>query len=78
MRDQNQLIDMLGGNRDVAEEIGVDHTSVSRWRRLGIPAEHFVTVARLAKRKGIAVTAEQIARLPVARRNRTRTPAEVS
>lgn len=33
-----QLIDALGGNRDVAAMIGVRHNTVSTWRERGFPA----------------------------------------
>ena len=55
------LLEQIGSNSDIGAALGVDHTRVSHWRRTGIPAEHWVGIAMLARRNGIALTAEEVA-----------------
>ena len=54
----------LGGNTEIAAEIGVDDTTVSTWRRRGIPARRWPALVELASRKGKPVTFETLAALP--------------
>lgn len=46
------VLDKLGGNTAVAAEIGVDDTTVSTWRRRGIPPGRWPALVELASRKG--------------------------
>ena len=55
------LLEQIGTNSEIGVALWVDHTRVSHWRRTGIPAEHWVGIAMLARQHGIDITAEQVA-----------------
>jgi hypothetical protein len=50
--DHSTIIDNLGGTYAVARGVGCDPSRVSRWRKVGIPAERFPVIVRLAARCG--------------------------
>jgi hypothetical protein len=56
------LLERLGTNTEIGDALGLDHTTISRWRTEGIPPRNWVAVALVAQREGIEITAEDIAR----------------
>lgn len=48
-----ELIDALGGNRAVADALGVAPNVVANWRNRNIPWQRRHQIARLAETKGI-------------------------
>lgn len=57
----NLLMDLFGGGRRLADELGVDHSVVSRWASTGargnqgrIPTHYNLAIREAAARKGIA------------------------
>lgn len=57
----NLLMDLFGGGRELARELGVDHSIVSRWASFGprgnhgrIPAHYNLAIYEAAERRGIA------------------------
>jgi DNA-binding transcriptional regulator YdaS (Cro superfamily) len=69
--DHSTIIDGLGGTFAVARAVGCDPSRVSRWRKVGIPAERFPVIVKLAKRHGLPeVTLEALyaGRLALVRR----------
>jgi transcriptional regulator with XRE-family HTH domain len=65
------LLKRLGSNPEIAAALGLDHSTVSRWRTGGIPSRHWVAVARYAaKRLNMPVSAEDIASARVRPRSR--------
>ena len=56
------IIEALGDYEEVGREVGVHGRRVHHWKTLGIPVRHWMAVAALAERKGVAgVTFEGIA-----------------
>jgi hypothetical protein len=53
MSEHNNLIDSLGGNKLLCRELGQKQSTISNWRRRGVPWRWRPTVARLAKEKRI-------------------------
>lgn len=60
--EHDALLRRLGGNEYVAGKLGVHFTSVSRWKRYGIPPLYWHQVVKLAKARRIKVSVEQLAR----------------
>lgn len=59
------VLDTLGGNSVVAPALGVDDSTVSTWRRRGIPAGRWPALVRLASDRGASeITFEALAALP--------------
>jgi hypothetical protein len=56
------LLQRLGTNTQIGDALGLDHTTISRWRTEGIPPRNWVAVALVAQHAGIEITAEDIAR----------------
>ena len=50
-----QLIEKLGGNRVLAETLGVTPNAVSNWRTRGIPWKVRPVIARMAAERGLAL-----------------------
>jgi hypothetical protein len=50
--DHSTIIDQLGGTYAVAHAVGCNPSNVSRWRKVGIPAERFPIIVKLAARSG--------------------------
>lgn len=58
------VLDKLGGNSAIAAELGVDDTTVSTWRRRGIPPGRWPALVKLASQRGIPdVSFESLASL---------------
>jgi hypothetical protein len=55
-----EIIDRLGGNRSVAQRLGRDRTSVSRWRILGIPAVAWPHILKLASTHHIPLSLDDL------------------
>lgn len=73
----DQIIEHLGGFRHVAGKLGLDPTTVWRWKGNGIPPERWPAVLHLAKRKGLIVTLDQLMRAsPVSRRKAPAKPKD--
>jgi hypothetical protein len=51
--DTDAIIDALGGNRTVADTLGVYPSAVAMWRNNGIPTKRCLELCRLAKRLGV-------------------------
>lgn len=54
------LFDLFGGGRELARELGVDHSTVSRWASDGprgnrgkIPTHYNLSIVEAARRRGI-------------------------
>jgi hypothetical protein len=56
------LLQRLGTNTQIGDALGLDHTTISRWRTEGIPPRNWVAIALVAQQAGIRITAEDIAR----------------
>lgn len=56
------VIERLGGYRYVARHVERDPTTVCRWQQTGIPAEHWPAILRLARRKGVRLSLDQLQR----------------
>lgn len=46
------VLDALGGYREVANDLGLEPTVVWKWQKFGLPAKRWPTIVALAKRKG--------------------------
>jgi hypothetical protein len=60
--DHASIIVRLGGYREVAPHVGRDPTTVCRWQQTGIPAEHWPAILRLARRKRMRLSLDQLQR----------------
>jgi len=59
------VLDDLGGNGVIAAELGVHDSTVSTWRRRGIPPGRWAAIVDLADRRGCPeITFEALAALP--------------
>lgn len=59
------VLDRLGGNSVLSTELGVDDSTVSTWRRRGIPPGRWPALVRLAADRGASeITFEALAALP--------------
>ena len=60
----DSIITSLGGTGAVATELALADATVSGWRKRGIPAAHWLALARLASKQGVAgITLEALAQL---------------
>jgi hypothetical protein len=62
----------------LAEELGANPVNVRAWRRRGIPAAYWLDLIEIARRDGVPLTLEDLARVEAARgrpRQRPRVPA---
>lgn len=59
--DHAEIIDRLGGNSAVADRLGRDRTSVSRWRINGIPAVIWPHILRLAQGRHVKLSLDDLA-----------------
>lgn len=48
-----ELIELLGGATAVARRLGVEPNRVNNWKRRGIPAEHHLSLWRMAILAGL-------------------------
>lgn len=56
------LIDKFGGARSLSRAIKLDHSGILRWReRATVPQRHYKRLLRIAKRRGIDLTLEDLA-----------------
>ena len=62
---QVELIRATGGATHIARHMNLNRVTVQRWKRTGIPARHFVALARLAREAGLPITAEEIEAMPI-------------
>ena len=53
--EHSDLIESLGGNRSVADEVGAKPTAVANWRKRGIPWKYRVPVGKMAATRGVVV-----------------------
>jgi hypothetical protein len=56
------LLNQLGSDEVLAAKLGVHFTTIWRWRNAGIPPHRWLEVVRLARRNGIVVDVDQLAR----------------
>lgn len=64
MSTPDSVINALGGTKAVASALSLNKSSVSCWRKRGIPPTHFASLARLATEKGVsAVTLEALSEM---------------
>lgn len=56
------IIDELGGTAAVAAGLGLDDSTVSKWRERGIPPGRWLALVGLAERKELWALAGQILR----------------
>ena len=59
MHKHSQFIDALGGTTKLAAALGQPHYNISKWRKNGIPAHHFLDIIGIARKKrvkGITLT----------------------
>lgn len=66
------IVEKLGGKAEVAQKLGLDKSTLSRWcqdRPLGlggvIPQRHWPALLQMARKKGIKITLEELAALKV-------------
>ena len=43
----DQIIDALGGKHEAAERFGIQEQSVRKWKRNGLPPEHWPDIVKL-------------------------------
>jgi hypothetical protein len=75
MQPARSVVDMLGGGRAVARELGISPSTVSRWtmpksrQNLGgrIPQTHWLALIAMAKKQGIELTLNQLLGVDVAK-----------
>jgi hypothetical protein len=60
--DHRTLLELLGTDDELAARFGLHPVSIWRWRTGGIPPEHWVAVADLAKERRLRVTVDSLAR----------------
>lgn len=56
------IIKGLGDNTRVAEALDVDDTTVSNWKKRGIPPVYWPALGRLARELGVDITVEDLER----------------
>lgn len=61
-RSHRSIIKSLGDNSRVAEALGIHDTTVSTWKKRGIPPVYWPALGRLAVTLGVAITIEDIER----------------
>lgn len=74
------IIDRCGGNKAVADWLGLDRSAVQRWGYANrIPAKHWAGLIAAAARAGVTITVDELLPpgVPVAA-NRKRTPRQAS
>lgn len=66
-RSYAEIIVRLGGGKPLARALGLPNETVAAWKRRDhIPPAHWVSIVRLAERKGVGgVTYERLAKLAV-------------
>lgn len=64
-RTVDTVIDELGGTLKVSSALGLEKSTVSTWRRRGIPASRWASLVRLASDRGVPdVTFEALSEIP--------------
>lgn len=56
-----KVIELLGGYKEVAKEMDLNHTTVFKWMKSGIPADRFPEIVAMARRKNVeGITLESL------------------
>jgi DNA-binding transcriptional regulator YdaS (Cro superfamily) len=56
----DDLAERIGTQQKLAGRLGVDDSRLSKWKLVGIPSRHWPALLRIAKRKGMRLTLDQI------------------
>jgi hypothetical protein len=55
-----RLVDKLGGNEPLARAVGRDFSTISHWKKSGIPAHMWPRIARIAAQHGISTSVDRL------------------